>query len=184
MNEEQRIERVMKGFVPTQDVINSIISLNDGLYDRFKMAFCDLMEMRQIVESEVSCGNLKISGYSIFPEYFFAYGRNNGIPTADYETLMALSDETDDYMFPFLSIDERQSGRSYDFELDFLRECDPKLSWNIENLNLPGMENHHIYMFMHHLFQDAMTFCPADIPYLNPEDLQWQITVQYEFFNK
>jgi hypothetical protein len=39
-------------------------------------------------------------------------------------------------------------------------------------------------MFMHHIFQDAKTFCPADIPFLRPEDLKWQITVQYEFFNK
>ena len=70
------------------------------------------------------------------------------------------------------------------FDVGFLHEYEPDLSWNIENLDLPGLENHHIYMFMHHIFQDANTFCPADIPFLKPEDLQWQITVQYEFFNK
>lgn len=181
-NREKRIERiknVMKDFNPTEDVIQKIISLNDGLYERFKMCFEDLLETKKLIDEDIKTGRIKVSGYTIYPEYFFGYDKG-GIPTADEETLCLLSDNTG-YMFPSLDFD-KESGE-VDFEKDFLFE-DPNLSWNIENLNLPGLENHHIYMFMHHIFQDADTFCPADIPYLEPQDLQWQIVVEYEHFDK
>ena len=46
----ERIERVMKDFVPTPEVIESIIAMNDGLYERFRMAFEDLLKMKSLVD--------------------------------------------------------------------------------------------------------------------------------------
>lgn len=177
----ERIEKVMKDFHPTKENIQRIIALNDGLYRRFKMCFDDLLYMRKIVEEDMNSGRLKISNYQIFPEYFFAYDYENGIKTADSDTLMELSDKTS-YLMPTLCL--TKDSRTPDFDTDFLCEEDPKLSFNIEDLNLPGLENTFIHMFMHHIFQDATTFCVADIPYLKPEDLQWQIVVEYEHFFK
>ena len=179
----ERIKRVMKDFVPTPDVIESIIALNDGLYNRFRMVYEDLIEVEKMVHSDMESGRLKISGYEIFPEYFFAYDKEEGIPTADHEMLMDLSDETG-YLMPSLTLyHDRWSVCRPKFEESSF--CDDLgVSWNIENLNLPGLEDHQIHFFMHRLFCDANTFCPADIPFLKPKDLQWQITVQYEFFNK
>lgn len=180
---QERIDRVMENFKPTPDVIGSIIAMNDGLYERFRLAFVDLLRMKRLVDEDIDNGRLKVSGYELYPEFFLAYGKMDGIPTADHYVLMDLSDETQ-YMMPSMTLDEQRFDGEYSFDVGFLHEYEPDLSWNIENLDLPGLENHHIYMFMHHIFQDANTFCPADIPFLKPEDLQWQITVQYEFFNK
>ena len=185
-NEEkrrERIDRVMKDFKPTPEVIKSIIAMNDGLCERFRMAFEDLLGMKKLVDEDIDIGRIKVSGYEMYPEFFFGYDKMDGIPTADHYMLMDLSDETQ-FMMPSMTLDGQRFDGEYSFEVDFLHEFEPDLSWNIENLDLPGLENHHIYMFMHHIFQDADTFCPADIPFLKPEDLQWQITVQYEFFNK
>ena len=177
-----RIKRVMKNFKPTPEVIESIISMNDGLYERFRMAFEDLLKMKSLVDIEIRYGRLGVSGYTMFPEYFFGYERTDGIPTADYVMLQELSDETN-YLMPSLTLDESKLEGELDFETAFL-DNDLFDNWNIEWFDLPGLENHKIHYFMHQMFQDAETFCPADIPYLKPEDLQWQITVQYEFFNK
>ena len=178
----ERIERVMKGFKPTPEVIESIITMNDGLYERFRMVFDDLLAVERMVRADMENWRLKISGYTIFPEYFFAYDKEEGIPTADHSMLMELSDETQ-YMMPDMTLDyERCSDRDPEFDGGFIDDWE--FNWNIEDLNLPGLENHQIHYFMHKIFQDAHTFCIADIPYLKPEDLQWQITAQYEFFNK
>ena len=179
----ERIERVMKDFKPTPKVIESIIAMNDGLYERFKMAFEDLLKMKSLVDIEIRYGRLGVSGYKMYPEYFFGYERTDGIPTADYVMLQELSDETPDFMMPSLTLDERKLEGELDFESAFLDD-DLFDNWNIEWFDLPGLEDHKIHYFMHTIFQDARTFCPADIPYLKPEDLKWQITVQYEFFNK
>ena len=178
---KERIDRVMKDFMVSPEVVEKIISLNDGLYDRFRMAYEDMLKMKKIIDEDILSGRLKFSGYTITPDYFFAYDHENGIPTASEQMLMELSDETT-IMMPSLTLSQ-DSNCVPDFDTVFLGE-DPNLSWNIENPNLPGLENHHIYMFMHYIFQDAGTFCAADIPYLKPEDLQWQINVQYEFFNR
>lgn len=180
---QERIDRVMENFKSTPDVIGSIIALNDGLYERFRMAFEDLLKMKKLVDEDIDSGRLKVSGYEMYPEFFFGYDKMDGIPTADHYMLMDLSDETQ-FMMPSMTLDEQRFDGEYSFDVGFLHEYEPDLSWNIENLDLPGLENHHIYMFMHHIFQDANTFCPADIPFLKPDDLQWQITVQYEFFKR
>ena len=178
----ERIERVMKDFKPTPEVIESIIAMNDGLYERFRMVFDDLIEIERMVRADMESGRLKISGYTIFPEYFFGYDREEGIPTADHFMLMELSDGTR-FMMPDITLDfDCRGDRDPEFDGGFID--DGELNWNIEDLDLPGLENHQIHYFMHKIFQDAHTFCVADIPHLKPEDLQWQITVQYEFFNK
>ena len=176
----KRIDRVMKSFVPTSDVIKSIMAMNDGLYARFRLVFEDLLRMKKLIDEDIDSGRLKVSGYEMYPEYFFAYDRMEGIPTADHQLLMSLSDEMQ-YLMPSLTLDEGRYEGEWDFETSFLNN-DLDLNWNIESFNLPGLENQKIHYFMHTMFQDAHTFCPADIPYLSPEDLQWQITVQFEFF--
>ena len=178
----ERIERAMKDFKPTPEVIESIIAMNDGLYERFRMVFDDLIAVERMVRTDMEDGRLKISGYEIFPEYFFAYDKKDGIPTADHSMLMELSDGTQ-YMMPDMTLDfDRRGDRAPEFDGGIID--DGELNWNIEDLNLPGLENHHIHYFMHKIFQDAHTYCPADIPFLKPDDLKWQITVQYEFFNR
>lgn len=179
---EKRIDKAMKGFVPTSDMIESILAMNDGLYNRFRMVFEDLLKMKKLVDEDINSGRLKVASYEMYPEYFFAYGRMEGIPTADHQMLMLLSDDTQ-YLMPSLTLDERRYEVEWDFEASFLNN-DLDLNWNIESFDLPGLEDKKIHYFMHTMFQDAHTFCPADIPYLKPEDLEWQITVQFEFFNK
>lgn len=176
----ERVFKLRETSEPKSEDIERIISMNDGLYNRFRMVYDDLLCMKQLIEDDIRSGRLNVSGYKIFPEYFFGYDYEDGIPTADHETLMLMSDETE-LSFPCCTLTE--DDLIPDFDEDFIND-DPALSWNIEWLDLPGLENHFIHYFMHSLFVDSHTFCPADIPYLKPEDLQWQITVQYEFFNK
>lgn len=174
-----RVCDLRESFEPKPEDIEKIIAMNDGLYDRFSMVYDDMLHMKQLIDEDIRSGKLKVSGYTIFPEYYFGYELKDGIPTASHKTLMQMSDETE-FSFPTCTLTE--DGYISDFDNDFISD-DPKLSWNIEWLNLPGLENHYIHYFMHSLFVDSDTFCPADIPFLKPEDLQWQITVQYEFFN-
>ena len=182
MNEifEKRIEQVMKEFAPTPEVIQKIIELNDGLYNRFRMVYEDMLGVKTMMDEDILSGRLTVSGYTITPEYFFAYDYDTGIPTVSEQMLMDLSDATM-YMMPSPTL--YPDSAIPDFDKQFLGES-PYLNWNIEDLDLTGLENHHIYMFMHKIFQDARTFCVADIPFLKPEDLEWQITVRYEFFNR
>lgn len=176
----ERVFSLMERFVPSSEDIEKIIAMNDGLYNRFRMAYDDMLHMKHLVDEDIQAGRLNVSGYTIFPEYFFGYDYEDGIPTANHETLMQMSDETE-LSFPSCTLTEDDF--IPDFDEDFIND-EPALSWNIEWLDLPGLEKHYIHYFMHSLYVDSHTFCPADIPFLKPEDLQWQITVQYEFFNK
>ncbi len=172
--------RMTPKFEATAENIQKIIELNDGLYKRFRMVYDDLIAMKEKVDRDMRNGEIQCSGYAIFPEYFFACDyENTGIPTADGELLMDLSDQTRCF-FPYVNLDSDSD--IPDFDRDFIKI--PELNWNIEALDLPGLENHHIHYFMHTMFVDSHTFCVADIPYLKPEDLQWQITVQYEHFDR
>ena len=174
------ITRETPEFEATPENIQKIIDLNDGLYKRFRMVYDDLVAMKEKVDRDIRNGEIQCSGYAIFPEYFFAYDyEDTGIPTADGDLLMDLSDGTK-WCFPAVTLEPDSAVP--DFDRDFIRLTD--LNWNIEALDLPGLENHRIYYFMHAIFIDSGTFCVADIPYLKPEDLQWQITVQYEHFDK
>ena len=167
-------------FEATPENIQRIIDLNDGLYKRFRMVYDDLVAMKEKVDRDIRNGEIQCSGYAIFPEYFLAYDyEDTGIPTADGDLLMDLSDGTK-WCFPSVTLEP--DSVIPDFDRDFIRLTD--LNWNIEALDLPGLENHRIYYFMHTMFIDSHTFCVADIPYLKPEDLQWQITVQYEHFDR
>lgn len=179
----ERIEKLMNNLEPTPELIDSIIAMNDGLYERFKMAFNDLLKMKGFIDEEIDSGRLQVSGYEIFPEYSFASNKLGGIPTADSLMMLDLSRGVTEYLMPSLSLDEKKLKVDLDYETAFL-ESDLFMNWNIEFFDLPGLENHQIHYFMHTMFQDSRTFCPADIPYLNPDDLEWWITVQYKLPNK
>jgi hypothetical protein len=173
----RRIERRLE---PTEENIQKIIELNDGLHERFRMVFEDLMAMKAKVDVDIKKGEVRCSGYTMYPEYFFAYSYDDaGIPTADGDTLMDLCDRTR-YFFPHFQL--TADSPIPDFETDFMQHNE--LNWNIEALDLLGLESHYIYYFMHAIFVDSGAFCVGDIPYLKPEDLQWQITVEYEQFDR
>ena len=87
---EKRIEQVMRNFVLTPEVVKKIIELNDGLYERFKMAYEDMLMMKAMIDEDILSGRLKISGYTIAPEYFFAYDYEDGIPTVSEQMLKDL----------------------------------------------------------------------------------------------
>ena len=63
---QERIDRVMENFKPTPDVIWSIIAMNDGLYERFRLAFEDLLRMKRLVDDDIDNGRLKVSGYELY----------------------------------------------------------------------------------------------------------------------
>ena len=62
----------MKDFVPTPEVIENIIAMNDGLCERFRMAFEDLLKMKKLVDEDIDSGRIKVSGYEMYPEFFFS----------------------------------------------------------------------------------------------------------------
>lgn len=176
-----RYHKLMQNFHPDAEMFRKIIEMNDGLHDRFKMAYDQVVEMKKNIDEDIKRGRLNITGYSIYVDYFFGYCCEDGIPTADEYTLMNLSDGTDIF-FPRIEVNSEDE-KIPDFEKDILN-YDPELNWSIEKLDYPQLKNHYIYMFMHHIFDDADTFCPADIQYLKPEHLEWQIVVEYEHFKK
>lgn len=174
----ERCCRVMDGFVPTKEDVQKIIEMNDGLSKRLMMVYDDVVAMKKKVDSDIQNGSIRCSGYEIFPEYFFADIYEEGIPTADSEMLSEMSDKAP-FFLPSLRLREDSEIPSVS---DFLSIG--KMNWNIESLALTGLDTHYIYYFMHSLFVDSHVFCVADIPHLKPEDLTWQITVQYEQFDR
>lgn len=189
INKEVLLERkrkAMENFHPTEEVVSKIVEFNDGLFGRFKLLYEDVMEIRNTVEELREKGKPSFSGYEIFPEFFFCYDyEEEGIPTVNGDVLMDLSDATPSWAFPTIQVSDLNSRPYESFDewaLCAMSLGDERLNWNIEDLDLPGLEKHHLYYFMHSLFVDSGTFCVADIPYLKPEDLQWQVVVQFEKF--
>lgn len=182
----ERERKAMENFHPSEEDVSKIVEFNDGLFERFKLLYEDVMEIRDAVEDMRKKGKPSFSGYEIFPEFFFCYDYGEeGIPTASGDVLMDLSDYTSSWAFPNLQVSDLNPRPYESFDewaFCAMSLCDEKLNWNIESLNLPGLEKHHLYYFMHSLFVDSGTFCVADIPYLKPEDLQWQVVVQFEKF--
>ena len=182
----ERKRKVMKVFRPTEEVVSKIVEFNDGMFNRFKQLYEDVMEIRDAVEDMRKKGKPSFSGYEIFPEFFFCYDYGEeGIPTANGDILIDLSDYTPFWAFPNLQVSDLNPSPYESFDewaLCAMSLYDEKHNWNIEDLDLPGLEKHHLYYFMHSLFVDSETFCVADIPYLKPEDLQWQVVVRFEKF--
>lgn len=101
------------------------------------------------------------------------------VPTKeDVQKIIEMYDKAP-FFFPHLGLREDSEIPSV---LDFLSIG--KKNWNIESLALTDLDTHYIYYFMRSLFVDSHVFCVADIPHLKPEDLTWQITVQYEQFDR
>ncbi len=169
-------------FEPTDEDFQKIIRMNDGLRERFAMAWDQMVKMKHQIDSDRKTGKLDISGYELEVQFRLCYNYDEaGIPTANGAMLKKYSDAT--YMFPMMELRDEIS-ELRDFERDILSNDDPKLSFSIEWLDYPELKNHFIYMYMHHIFQDSDTFCPMDIRYIRPEDLEWQITVNFEHFSK
>ena len=177
----QRVKDVMNGFESSIDNIKMIISMNNGLYARFRMAYDDLMKMKRRTDDDIRNGRLNVSNYMMFPEYFFGCNYENGIPTAKGNLLMEINDESK-HLFPSCTL--TKEAPEPDFERDFLHDDLNTIRWNNKQPTLTGIEKPFIHEFMFELFIDSGTFCLADIPYLRPEDLRWQITVKYEFFTR
>lgn len=97
--------RIEKRLEPTEGNIQKIIGLNDGLYGRFCMVYEDLIAMKRKVDKDIKNGEITCSGYAIYPVYFFAYNYEDaGIPTADGDALIDLSDATR-YCFPSVRLE-------------------------------------------------------------------------------
>lgn len=171
---------LMEIFIPSKKNIKKIIEMNDGLHERFRNVYDDMLAMKKIVDDDIKRGVLKCTGYRIYPEYFFVYGKKGGTPIAGEDLLVELSDATIKY--PYFELTHR-SDEIPSFEEDFLNYDEDRL-YNIGWLDYPGQEGHYIYLYMFWLFLDVGIFCPLDITYLTANDLEWQIVVEYEHYNK
>ena len=101
------------------------------------------------------------------------------VPTKeDVQKIIEMNDKAP-FFFPYLRLREDSEIPTVS---DFLSIG--KRNWNVEGLALTGLAFHYIYFFMHSLFVDSHVFCVTDIPHLKPEDLTWQVTVQYEQFDR
>ena len=105
---KQRVSDVMHGFESSIEIISKIIAMNDGLYERFRMAYDDLIFMKRKTDEDICNRRLNVSGYTMFPEYFFGYDYEDGIPTARGELLMEISDESEQ-LFPSCTLTEEDS---------------------------------------------------------------------------
>ncbi len=177
----ERCFTLQRMFKPTDEDFQRIIRMNDVLHERFTEAWNQMLEMKRQLDSDMQEGRLDISGYFMRAEFYFCYNYSQlGVPTADGESLMRFSDAAD-IMFPQMEL--TRDSKIPDLEKDIL--CyNPEKSWNVGWFDYPQLKGHYLYKYMHSLFEESLAFCPMDIRYIKPEDLEWQIDVDYEYYSK
>ena len=157
--------------------VQKIIDLNNGLLERYREAYNELLRVRDGFEARYRAGDKNYKDYTIEVEFWYSTP-DSGHKEND-ELWENLLEETQ-FWGPHLSVSSgfRDSGRDIEpFEEAMM--IDDK-SWNEYPFCDKALDGTYIYYFMHDIFNHNDTYSLEDAVLMKAEDFSWQLKICLE----
>ena len=177
----ERWSRLNEGFVWTPENKWKIIDLNDGLLDRYREAYNELVRVSAEYEERFHSGDSNYKDYTIEVEFWYnAPESRNKEENELWENMCEESIFWGPHLFARTTLRDKGLGIE-PFEKAML--IDDK-SWNEYPFNTEELDDTYIYFFMHDIFNHNQTYSLEDAAKMKPENFSWQLVICLEHWGK
>ena len=177
----ERWSRLNEGFVWTPENKWKIIDLNDGLLDRYREAYNELVRVSAEYEERFHSGDSNYKDYTIEVEFWYnAPESRNKEANELWENMCEESIFWGPHLFARTTLRDKGLGIE-PFEKAML--IDDK-SWNEYPFNTEELDDTYIYFFMHDIFNHNETYSLEDAVRMKPENFSWQLVICLEHWGK
>ena len=177
----ERRERLNDSFVWTPENKRKIVELNNGLLERYREAYDELVRVSAEYEERFRSGDTNYQDYTIDVEFW--YNAPESQNEEENDLWENLCEETRDWG-PFLSA--RSSARDRGLGIRPFEEamCIDDKSWNEYPFNTAVLDDTYIYHFMHAIFNHNHTYSLQDAVQMKAENFSWQLVICLEHWGK
>jgi hypothetical protein len=177
----ERKHRLNANFVWTPENKQKIIELNNGLLERYREAYNELVRITNEFEERYRAGDNNYKDYTIDVEFWYNAPETDNEEENDLQS--NLCEETN-FWGPSLS------SRSYNRDKGLMIEPFEKSmfideqSWNENPFNVKELDDTYIYYFMHDIFDHNDTYSLEDAVKMKAENFSWQLVICLEHWGK
>ena len=177
----ERKHRLNANFVWTPENKQKIIELNNGLLERYREAYNELVRITNEFEERYRTGDNNYKDYTIDVEFWYNAPETDNEEENDLQS--NLCEETN-FWGPSLS------SRSYNRDKGLMTEPFEKAmfideqSWNENPFNVKELDDTYIYYFMHDIFDHNDTYSLEDAVKMKAENFSWQLVICLEHWGK
>ena len=177
----ERKHRLNANFVWTPENKQKIIELNNGLLERYREAYNELVRITNEFEERFRAGDNNYKDYTIDVEFWYNAPETDNEEENDLQS--NLCEETN-FWGPSLS------SRSYNRDKGLMIEPFEKSmfideqSWNENPFNVKELDDTYIYYFMHDIFDHNDTYSLEDAVKMKAENFSWQLVICLEHWGK
>lgn len=177
----ERKHRLNANFVWTPENKQKIIELNNGLLERYREAYNELVRITNEFEERYRTGDNNYKDYTIDVEFWYNAPETDNEEENDLQS--NLCEETN-FWGPSLS------SRSYNRDKGLMIEPFEKAmfideqSWNENPFNVKELDDTYIYYFIHDIFDHNDTYSLEDAVKMKAENFSWQLVICLEHWGK
>jgi len=188
-NEEAKVKQALyerkcnlnKNFNWAPENTQKIIELNNGLLERYREAYNELLRVKNEFEERYRAGDKSFKDYTIEVEFW--YNAPDGLSEEEDELWDNLCENTI-FWGPHLydSSSYREQNRDIEpFEEAMMMD---NQSWNEYPFNTKILDGTYIYYFMHDIFNHNDTYSLEDAVQMKAENFSWQMNICIEHWGK
>lgn len=173
----ERCLRLNDNFVWTPENKRKIIELNNGLLERYREAYNELVRIATEYEERFRSGDKNYKDYTINVEFWYNAPESQSEEENDLWNKLC---EESYFWGPNLST--TSSDRDLGFRIKPFEEemfIDNR-SWNEYPFNTEELDDTYIYFFMHDIFNHNHTYSLQDAVKMKSENFSWQLVICLE----
>lgn len=177
----ERREHLNDSFVWTPENKRKIIELNNGLLERYREAYDELVRVSSEYEERFRSGDTNYQDYTIEVEFW--YNAPESQSEEENDLWENLCEETIEWGPPLLA---RSAARDRGLGIRPFEDAmliDDK-SWNEYPFNTAELDDTYIYHFMHAIFNHNHTYSLQDAVQMKAENFSWQLVICLEHWGK
>lgn len=178
---EERYLRLNKSFEWTPENKRKIIELNNGLLERYREAYNEVVRVATEYEERFRSGDNNYKDYTIDVEFWYNAPESQNKEENDlWDNLL----EESNFWGPYLSASSSARGNGLGIQpFEEAMLIDDK-SWNEYPFYTPELDDTYIYFFMHDIFNHNRTYSLQDAVQMKAENFSWQLVICLEHWGK
>ena len=178
---EERYIRLNKSFVWTPENKRKIIELNNGLLERYREAYNEVVRVATEYEERFRSGDNNYKDYTIDVEFWYNAPESQNKEENDlWDNLL----EESNFWGPYLSANSSARGNGLGIQPFKEAMLIDNKSWNEYPFYTPELDDTYIYFFMHDIFNHNRTYSLQDAVQMKVENFSWQLVICLEHWGK
>ena len=180
----ERWYRLNESFVWTPESARKVIELNNGMLERYREAYNELVRVAAEYEERFRSGDMNYRDYTIDVDFWY-----DAPESQDKEENELWDNMRDTSIFwgPNLRARSEERGKGLGIEPfeEALHINDP--DWDSRNehpFNTKEFEGTYIYYFMHDIFTHNCTYTMQDAVKMKVEEFSWRLSICLEHWGK